>query len=213
MTYKNTEKTHTGPGKTIHVQPPRFFYKPSHNWHKFPVSPHTTETRPRTNLVAARLYDVVQQHQCLVDVPPVLAVVVNPLPDHLHDLGEGDHIIRQISDLRHERTRRTPGVVRGRLPNFDLRVSVVLDDILHRSSYWHLRSTYLSNDVLRRFVTKCLRKTNACLEAWAGREPCMRSLALVTSTVKRAFFLQNTKIIKSEKQTLNGMSVGDSDSQ
>ena len=139
-----------------------------------------TERIPITYLVAAGLYDVVEQHQRLVDVPPVLAVVVDPLPNHLHDLGERHNVVRQVGDLRHERARRTPRVIRRGLPNLHLRVRVVLDDILHRPAYWHLRSTYPSGDVLQRFVPKCLRwKTNACLEAWDGREACV---ALVTTS-------------------------------
>lgn len=35
----------------------------------------------------------------LVDVPPVLAVVIEPLPDHAHDLGEGHNIVGEVSDL------------------------------------------------------------------------------------------------------------------
>lgn len=37
----------------------------------------------------------------LVDVPPVLAAVVEALPHHPHDLGESHHIESQVSDLRH----------------------------------------------------------------------------------------------------------------
>lgn len=35
----------------------------------------------------------------LVDVPPVLAVVIEPLPDHAHDLGEGHNIVGEVSNL------------------------------------------------------------------------------------------------------------------
>ena len=48
------------------------------------------------DLLTAGLYEILQQHQRLVDVPPVLAVVIQPLPYHLHDLREGDHVVGQV---------------------------------------------------------------------------------------------------------------------
>ena len=39
---------------------------------------------------------------------------------YLHNVGEGDHVVAVLGDLRHERGRRTPGVVGGRLPDLDL---------------------------------------------------------------------------------------------
>ena len=44
-------------------------------------------------LLTPCLDEILEQDQSLVDVPPVLAVIVEPLPDHLHDLGEGDHVV------------------------------------------------------------------------------------------------------------------------
>ncbi|KAL0617154.1 hypothetical protein AAY473_014002 [Plecturocebus cupreus] len=41
----------------------------------------------------ACLDEVVQQCQCLVHMPPVLAVVTELLPHHAHDLQEGHHIV------------------------------------------------------------------------------------------------------------------------
>lgn len=35
----------------------------------------------------------------LVDMPPVLAVVIEPLPDHAHDLREGHNIVGKVSNL------------------------------------------------------------------------------------------------------------------
>ena len=34
-------------------------------------------------------------------MPPVFAAVVHTLPNHLHDLGEGDNIVGQVGDLAH----------------------------------------------------------------------------------------------------------------
>ena len=61
---------------------------------------------------------------------PVLAVVVEPLPDHLHDLGEGDHVVGEVGDLRHLRRGRAPGVIAGGLADLDLGVRVVVSDVL-----------------------------------------------------------------------------------
>lgn len=74
---------------------------------------------------------VVQQGQRLINVPPVLAVVVEPLPDHTHDLGESHHVEGQVCDFRHERAGRTPGVVGGGLPDLDLGLRVVVDHVFH----------------------------------------------------------------------------------
>ena len=52
-------------------------------------------------LLAPGLDEIFQEDQCLVHVSPVLAVIVEPLPDHLHDLGEGDHVVGQVGNLRH----------------------------------------------------------------------------------------------------------------
>ncbi len=52
---------------------------------------------------------------------PVLAVVIEPLPDHLHDLGEGDHVVGQVGNLRHLGRGRAPGVIAGGLTNLDLK--------------------------------------------------------------------------------------------
>lgn len=38
------------------------------------------------HLLVARLDQVVEEHEGLVHMPVVLAVVIEPLPDHLHDL-------------------------------------------------------------------------------------------------------------------------------
>lgn len=37
----------------------------------------------------------------LVDVPPVLAMVIEPLPDHAHDLRESNDVVSEVRDLRH----------------------------------------------------------------------------------------------------------------
>ena len=52
-------------------------------------------------LLTPGLDEILEEDEGLVDVPPVLAVIVEPLPDHLHDLGEGDHVVGQVGNLRH----------------------------------------------------------------------------------------------------------------
>ena len=53
-------------------------------------------------------------------MPVVFAVVIESLPNHLHDLRKGHHVVRQVRDLRHERAGRTPRVIAGRLTYLDL---------------------------------------------------------------------------------------------
>ena len=82
----------------------------------------------------ACLEQVVQQRQRLVDMPPVLATVIEPPPQHAHDLGKCHCVEGQISNLGHERARRTPGVIAGGLTHLDLCLRVVVHDVLHLSS-------------------------------------------------------------------------------
>jgi len=82
----------------------------------------------------------------LEDMAPVLALVVEPLIDHLHDLYEivsekslsaspfpnnndtcaicTQLVIRQLRDFVHLGARWTPGIVRGGIANFSLGVRV-----------------------------------------------------------------------------------------
>lgn len=53
-------------------------------------------------------------------MPPVLAVVIEPLPNHAHDLGEGNDIVGEVSDLRHQGAGWAPGVVARGFSNLDL---------------------------------------------------------------------------------------------
>ena len=53
------------------------------------------------HLIAPGLDDVVYDDQRLVDVPPVLSVVIEPLPQHLHDIRERQMVVRHIGDFRH----------------------------------------------------------------------------------------------------------------
>ena len=78
-------------------------------------------------LLTPGLDEILEQDEGLVDVPPVLAVIVEPLPDHLHDLGEGDHVVSQVSNLRHLGRGGAPGVIAGGLTNLDLkhRIAVI----------------------------------------------------------------------------------------
>ena len=88
----------------------------------------------------ARLDQVVEQCERLVDVAPVLAVVVEPFPDHAHDLAEGHHVVGEVGDLGHEGRRRAPGVVGGGLSDFLLSVRVVVHHVLHLPAdggAWH----------------------------------------------------------------------------
>lgn len=60
---------------------------------------------------------------------PVLAVVVQSLPDHLHDLGESHNVVRQIGHLRHDRGRRAPWIVRGGLTYFYLFATTIKNNV------------------------------------------------------------------------------------
>jgi hypothetical protein len=83
-----------------------------------------------THLLAASLDEILQQDEGLVDVAPVLAVVVQALPDHLHDLREGDHVVGEVGDLAHHGGRGSPWVVGRGLPDLDLCICVVVRHIL-----------------------------------------------------------------------------------
>ena len=50
----------------------------------------------------------------------VLAVVIEPLPDHLHNLGESHPVVRQVRNFGHERCRGSPRVIAGRFSDLDL---------------------------------------------------------------------------------------------
>ncbi|KAH9402901.1 hypothetical protein TYRP_015664 [Tyrophagus putrescentiae] len=63
------------------------------------------------DLLRPGLDQVLEEDQRLVDVAPVLAVVVQALPDDLHDLAEGDHVVGEVGDLAHQRAARPPGLV------------------------------------------------------------------------------------------------------
>lgn len=67
----------------------------------------------------------------LVDVAPVLAVVIETLPDHAHDFREGHHIVGEVGNFRHEGAGRAPGVIGCGLSHLDLRLGVVVHDVLH----------------------------------------------------------------------------------
>lgn len=83
----------------------------------------------------SRLDQVVEQGERLVDVAPVFAVVVEPFPDHAHDLTEGNHVVGKVGDLRHKGRRRAPGVVGSGLSDFLFRVRVVVYHVLHLPAY------------------------------------------------------------------------------
>ena len=83
------------------------------------------------NALRAVLDQVVQQGEGFVDVTPVFPVVIEPLPYHAHDLCEGHHVEGEVGDFRHERARRSPGVVRSGLSYLDLGLRVVVHHVLH----------------------------------------------------------------------------------
>lgn len=49
-------------------------------------------------------------HGHLVDVPPV-PVILEPLPQHGHDLVAGHHVVGQVGEVGHLRAGRAPRVV------------------------------------------------------------------------------------------------------
>ena len=74
-----------------------------------------------SHLFASCFDEIFKENKCFIDMSPVLAVVVESLPHHLHDFRESRHVVCQVGDLRHHGGRRTPGVVRRRLPHLDLK--------------------------------------------------------------------------------------------
>lgn len=79
----------------------------------------------------ACFHQMLQQRQGLVDVAPVFAVIVEPLPDYSHDVGEGHHVEGQVWDFRHERDGWSPGVIGSGLSDLFLSVRVVVDHVFH----------------------------------------------------------------------------------
>lgn len=87
------------------------------------------------DLFGAGFDQIFQQQQGLVHVAPVLAVIVRSLPDHLHNLRKGHHVVRQVGDLRHDRGGRSPWIVGGRLAYLDLCIGIVVGKVLDVPAY------------------------------------------------------------------------------
>lgn len=51
---------------------------------------------------------------------PVLSVIVQALPDHLHNLSHRHRVVREVGDLGHQGGRGTPLVIGGRLAHLFL---------------------------------------------------------------------------------------------
>lgn len=81
-------------------------------------------------------------HYDLVDVPPVLAVIVEAFPHHGHDLAECGYAKCQLGDLRHQRAGWTPGVIGGRLAHFHFSLRVVVYNVLDLPSQGRGRHGY-----------------------------------------------------------------------
>lgn len=81
--------------------------------------------------LGARFHKIVQQRERLVNVTPVFAVIVQPLPDNSHHLGEGHHVVGQVRDLGHERAGRSPVVVGRGLSHFNLGLGEVVHHVFH----------------------------------------------------------------------------------
>lgn len=76
--------------------------------------------QPKTHFFRPSLDKVLEKHHSFEDMPPVLAVVVESLPQEGHDLSESHHIVGHVSDLCHQSGRRTPGIIARRLTNLHL---------------------------------------------------------------------------------------------
>ena len=50
----------------------------------------------RLYLFTASLYQILQKDQSLVNMSPVLPMVIQTLPDHLHYLREGHHVVGEV---------------------------------------------------------------------------------------------------------------------
>jgi hypothetical protein len=70
--------------------------------------------RPRHNQLAALVQAVIQDLQALEHVPPVLALVVEALVEHVHDLVEvGAAVVGDAGDVGHVGARGAPWVIGG----------------------------------------------------------------------------------------------------
>lgn len=69
-----------------------------------------------SDFLQARLDQVIQEYQVLVDVIPVPSAALEPFSNHLHDLAEGDDVVHEVGDFGHNHSPRLPWIVRGSLP-------------------------------------------------------------------------------------------------
>lgn len=80
--------------------------------------------------IAAVAQEILEQNERFVHVAPVLPVIVESLPYHIHDLNERDRVVRGFGDLEHLRRRGPPRIVRCGFSNFDFSWRIVLHHIL-----------------------------------------------------------------------------------
>lgn len=82
----------------------------------------------------AILDQVLQQRQRLVDLPPFPCFFLKePRPDRRHDLVELLEIVSTRGDFLHERRRRSPGIVVGRLSDLGFHLGNVQDHVFRLS--------------------------------------------------------------------------------
>lgn len=74
--------------------------------------------------------EIVEDGEGFEDVPPVFALVVEALLEHLYDLDKVLLIVGQLGELCHLGPARPPRVVAGRVADLCLRVRVALDRVL-----------------------------------------------------------------------------------
>lgn len=73
--------------------------------------------------------DIVEDGEGFKDVPPVLALVVEALLEHLYDFDKVLLVVGQLGELCHLGPARPPRVVAGRVADLCLRVRVALDRV------------------------------------------------------------------------------------
>jgi hypothetical protein len=79
---------------------------------------------------------IIQNLECLEDVTPVLAFIVQALIDHVHDLVElGGCVVCHLSNLAHLSAGRAPWVIAGSFSDLDLGARVTLGHIFDTSHY------------------------------------------------------------------------------
>lgn len=103
------------------------------NIHEFPqcLDDVNVFSCPRHHQLGTLVQTVVKDFERLQDVSPVLALIVQALVEHIHNLVEVTGVVEcQGSDFCHVCARRAPRVIRGSISHLDLDTAITLGDVL-----------------------------------------------------------------------------------